>query len=91
MKQKTLNVAIKPSVMTETKLTAIYDGAANCWDIVNSLEKKCHSIERIFGWYYISIKFQSTSLGQEDANEQVSGAKWTLQHRKPDKAMGDCK
>jgi hypothetical protein len=87
MKQQTLNAAIKQGMTPETKITAICDGATNCWDVVNSLEKKCHSIERILDWHHIAMKFQNTRLGQEDVNEQLSGAKWYLWHGKPNKAI----
>jgi hypothetical protein len=87
MKQQTLNAAIKQGMTPETKLTAICDGATNCWDIVDSLEKKCHSIERILDWHHIAMKFQNARLGQKDVNEQLSGTKWYLWHGKPDEAI----
>jgi hypothetical protein len=87
MKQQTLNAAIKQGMTTETKITAICDGATNCWDVVDSLEKKCHSIERILDWHHIAMKFQNTRLGQEEVNERLSGAKWYLWHGKPDEAI----
>jgi len=87
MKQQTLNAAIKQGMTPETKMTAICDGATNCWNIVNSLEKQCHSIESILDWHHIAMKFQNTRLGQEDMNEQLSGAKCYLWHGLPDKAI----
>lgn len=87
MKQQTLNAAIKQGMTLETKLTAICDGATNCWDIVDSLEKKCQAIERILDWHHIAMKFQNARFGQKDLNEQLSSAKWYLWHGKPDKAI----
>ncbi len=87
MKQQTLNSAIKQGMTAETKMTALCDGAANCWDIVGSLEKHCCSLERILDWHHIAMKFQNTRLGQEEMNEQLSGAKWYLWHGMPDNAI----
>ena len=87
MKQQTLNAAIKQGMTAETKMTALCDGASNCWDIVESLEKHCHSLERILDWHHIAMKFQNTRLGQEEMNEQLSGAKWYLWHGMPDNAI----
>jgi hypothetical protein len=78
MKQQTLNAAIKQGMTKETKMTALCDGARNCWNIVDSLESHCHSVERILDWFHISMRFQNTRLGQEALNEQLSGAKWYL-------------
>lgn len=87
MKQQTLNAAIKQGMTLETKMTALCDGAVNCWNIVDSLEGHCHSIERILDWHHIAMKFQNTRLGQEELNEQLSGAKWYLWNGLPDKAI----
>ena len=87
MKQQTLHAAIKQGMTLQTKITAICDGAKNCWDIVDSLEKHCHSIERVLDWHHIAMKFQNTRLGQEEVNEQLAGAKWYLWHGLPDKAI----
>jgi hypothetical protein len=87
MKQQTLNAAIKQGMTLKTNMTAICDGAANCWDIVDSLEKQCNSLERILDWYHIAMKFQNTRLGQDDLNTRLSGAKWYLWHGLPDKAI----
>ncbi len=87
MKQQTLNAAIKQGMTSETKMTALCDGATNCWNIVNALEGHCQSIERILDWHHIAMKFQNTRLGQEEMNERLSGAKWYLWHGFPDKAI----
>jgi hypothetical protein len=87
MMQRTLNAAIKQGMTLETKMTALCDGAANCWNIVNALEGHCQSIERILDWHHIAMKFQNTRLGQETMNEQLAGAKWYLWHGLPDKAI----
>ena len=87
IKQQTINAAIKQGMTAETKMTAICDGAVNCWDVVDSLEKHCCSVERILDWHHIAMKFQNTRLGQEDMNEQLSGAKWYLWHGLANKAI----
>jgi len=87
MKQHTVNAAIKQGMTPETKITALCDGAANCWNIVDSLEGHCQSIERILDWFHITMKFQNTRLGQEAVNEKLSGAKWYLWNGLTDKAI----
>ena len=87
MKQQTLNAAIKQGMTSETKMTALCDGASNCWNIVDSLEGHCQSIERILDWHHIAMKFQNTRLGQEEMNTQLSGGKWYLWNGLPDKAI----
>ena len=87
MKQQTLNAAIKQGMTTETRITAICDGATNCWNIIASLENSCYSIERILDWHHIAMKFQNTRLGQNHLNEQLSGAKWYLWHGLASKAI----
>jgi hypothetical protein len=87
MKQQTLNAAIKQGMAKETKMTALCDGARNCWNIVDYLESQCHSVERILDWFHISMRFQNTRLGQEALNEQLSGAKWYLWNGSVNKAI----
>lgn len=87
MKQQTLNAAIKQGMTLGTEMTALCDGASNCWKIVDALEGYCHSIERVLDWHHIAMKFQNTRLGQEDINEHLSGAKWYLWNGLPDKAI----
>ena len=82
MMQRTRNAAVKQGMTLETNMTALCDGAANCWNIVDALEGHCKSIERILDWHHIAMKFQNTCLGQETVN-----AKWYLWHGLPDKAI----
>lgn len=87
MKKQTLTAAIKQGMTEGTKMTALCDGASNCWSIVDSLEGKCQFLERILDWFHISMKFQNTRLGKEDMNEQLSGAKWFVWNGLSDKAI----
>lgn len=87
MKQLTINAAMKQAMTLETKITALCDGASNCWSVVDALEGYCQSIERILDWHHIAMKFQNTRLGQEELNERLSGAKWYLWNGLPEKAI----
>lgn len=87
MKQLTINAAMKQGMTIETKITALCDGASNCWSIVDSLEGYCQFIERILDWHHIAMKFQNTRLGEEELNERLSGAKWYLWNGLPEKAI----
>ena len=87
MKKLTINAAIKQGMTSETQITALCDGASNCWNIVDLLEVHCQFIERILDWHHIAMKFQNTRLGQDELNERLSGAKWYLWNGLPDKAI----
>lgn len=87
MKQQTINAALKQGMTKQTQMTALCDGALNCWTIIDGLEGHCQSVERILDWFHVAMKFQNTRLGEDSLNEKLAGAKWYLWNGLPDKAI----
>tara|TARA_B110000091_G_scaffold194106_1_gene219674 strand:- start:2696 stop:4066 length:1371 start_codon:yes stop_codon:yes gene_type:complete len=77
---QTLNAAIKQGMTKHTKMTAICDGAKNCWSVIDNLENYSYSIERVLDWHHVAMKFQNSRLGDESLNEKLMSAKWHLWH-----------
>ena len=85
MRQAVLKAAQEQGMTQNTKLTALCDGAVNCWTIVDSLEPHISSITRILDWFHISMKFKN--LATYDATDFIEKAKWSLWHGDVDKAL----
>jgi ribosomal protein S27AE len=62
MKKRTLIASLKQGLNPETKITALCDGAQNCWNVVDALEPFCSSIEKILDWFHITMKLKNISL-----------------------------
>ncbi len=77
---QTLNAAIKQGMTENTRITAICDGAKNCWSVIDHLEDYSYSIERILDWHHVAMKFQNSRLGDESLNDQLMSAKWHVWH-----------
>ena len=82
IKMQTLRAAKLQGMTTKTKITALCDGASNCWSVVDSLTGKCDSIDRILDWFHIAMKFKNTGLNNKDLNKRLESAKWNLWHGK---------
>jgi len=66
MFNSTLVAAKKEGLHKDTWVTAICDGASNCWAIVEKLSPYCRGITKILDWFHISMKFQNISLSTLD-------------------------
>ncbi len=86
IKKQTLLAAQKQGMTVETKVTALCDGAANCWNVVNSLEDQCLKITKILDWFHIGIKFQNISLSKL-LEEKLEKIKWCVWHGLSDDAF----
>lgn len=84
--QQTLLAAHKQGLTIETKLTALCDGAANCWLVVDSLEEHCHSVTKILDWFHIAMKFQQISLPASLA-DKLNKIKWCIWNGLADKGI----
>jgi len=73
--------ALKQGLTEETHVTAVCDGASNCWSVVQALKSHCQSLELILDWFHIAKKFQNVkqALGEE-LTESLEEAKWSLWH-----------
>ncbi len=88
IKKLTENACLQQGMNKSTTLTALCDGAKNCWSIVSSIENECKSIVRILDWFHIGKKFKNTeSIVPENHKDQFDQAKWCLWHGDVKKAL----
>jgi len=59
MKQRFLSAAKEQGLHSGTVITALSDGARNCWSILKELEKYCLSITYILDWFHIGKKMKT--------------------------------
>jgi len=92
MKIYTLNAALKQGMTETTQVTALADGALNCWSVILSLAPHCQQLFCILDWFHIAMRFQNVGGAVEDAyKETLERVKWTLWHGKPDEALSKLK
>ena len=86
IKRDTLIAALRQGMTKDTKITAICDGANNCWSVVNHLKPYCAEVAGVLDWFHVAMKFQNISVpkGNKDDFDKV---KWCLWHGNADKAI----
>ena len=77
MKRRTIIAALKQGMTPKTKITALCDGADNCWNIIDALEPMAFSIDRILDWFHLSMKIQNIGL-PEALKQKLIHIKWHL-------------
>lgn len=81
MKTYLLNATHKQGMNQNTKVTALADGANNCWCVISHLTLHCNQLECILDWFHIAKKFQTVKQGlAETLCESLDRAKWSLWH-----------
>ena len=77
MKAYLLTAAHKQGMSPDTKVTALADGAKNCWSVLSALTPACATLECILDWFHIAQKFQQVknALG-EACTTALESAKW---------------
>ena len=58
MKAYLLTAAHKQGMSRDTKVTALADGAKNCWSVLSALTPECKALECVLDWFRIAQKFQ---------------------------------
>jgi len=83
-----IHAALKQGLSTQTRVTALADGAHNCWRVVQGVHKYCGHMECILDWFHIAMKFQTLkrALGTP-FEETLERVKWTLWHGKVEAAL----
>ena len=80
MKGRTLSAAKAQGLNATTNVTALADGAANCWNIVAFLKTSCASILCILDWFHIAKNlnnlFKKVSCFQKSIQELVKLELW---------------
>lgn len=88
MKTYVLNSALKQGLNANTLITALADGAQNCWSVIQSLKPHCRQIEAILDWFHIGKKFQPLLNGlNETERESLENIKWKLWHGQANEAI----
>src|SRR5207247_3564206 len=59
MKAYLIPAARKQGMSRDTKVTALADGAKNCWSVLSALTPECETLECILDWFHIAQKFQN--------------------------------
>jgi len=59
MKTYLLNAALKQGMVENTVVTALADGALNCWSVILGLEPHCQQLICILDWFHIVKQFQN--------------------------------
>ncbi len=86
MKKATLIAAKKQGLSKETEVTALCDGASNCWEIAESLKSYCGKFTGILDWFHIGMKFNNISLAKTQ-KEKLEKVRWCLWHGNVEKAF----
>ena len=72
----------------KTKITALTDGAKNCWSIINSLSNDCAEIVKVLDWFHIGKKFKEReSKIPEELRKLYNKGKWHLWHGHPETGL----
>jgi hypothetical protein len=87
IKIQTLRAAKQQGLTKKTKVTALCDGASNCWTVIDSLKSESASVDCILDWFHIAMKFKNTGLGNSELNKKLESAKWHLWHGNADKCL----
>ena len=83
-----LHAALKQGLCSDTQVTALADGAKNCWTVLLAMKPYCATLECILDWFHIGKKFQTVknALGEAYA-ASLDSAKWKLWHGQADDAL----
>jgi hypothetical protein len=73
----TIVAAIKQGLSPTTKVTALCDGAANCWSVVEALRPLASSVLCILDWFHLAMKIQNIAL-PEKFKDKLTRIKWHL-------------
>lgn len=78
MISSTIIAALKEGLSPSTKITALCDGAENCWQIVYALKPFAAFMDCILDWFHLSMKIQNISLPEtmKAKLEMIKGHLW---------------
>ena len=83
-----VNAALKQGMSQSSKVTALADGASNCWSVLSVIQPHCDTVECILDWFHIGKKFQQVKNALGKAFEQsLDSAKWKLWHGEAHEAL----
>lgn len=83
-----INGAHKQGMSLETHMTALADGANNCWSLLSAIKPNCQKLECILDWFNIGKKFQNVKTALSEVFETLlDSAKWKLWHGEANDAL----
>ena len=62
MKQNTLVAALKEGLSPTTHIVALCDGADNCWNVVDAIERFACSTTKILDWFHLSMRHHNIAI-----------------------------
>lgn len=82
----TVLAALKQGLNAQTHITALCDGAQNCWNVAKALEPMCKSITYILDWFHVAMRYENIALPKA-LKEELNSSKWYLWRGDVDKAL----
>lgn len=90
IKTYVLHAALKQGMTKATVVTALADGANNCWSVIASLTPHCQQLICILDWFHIAKKLQNVrSVESEGYTKVLERVKWKLWHGQAGKALNE--
>jgi len=88
MKSYVLNAAHQQGMNQNTVVTALADGAKNCWSVIAALKPNCQRLESFLDWFHIGKKFQTVqhALG-DNFGDSLASCKWNLWHANVEESL----
>lgn len=75
--EDTIIAAIKEGMTPKTHITALCDGAQNCWNVAEGLKPLCKDMTFILDWFHLSMKMENISL-PDNLKSKFLRIKWHL-------------
>ena len=82
----TIIAALKQGLTKNTDITALCDGAANCWNVVDALKPLCRNMLCILDWFHLAMKIENISL-PELLKKKLIKIKWHLWRGNVERAL----
>jgi len=82
----TIVAALKQGLTEKTNVTALCDGASNCWNVVEAIRPLCARMTCILDWFHLAMKIQNISFPPH-LKEKLIRIKWHLWRGKVDSAL----
>ena len=82
----TIIAALKQGLTQKTNVTALCDGAKNCWNVVEAIRPLCGQMTCILDWFHLAMKIQNISLPPA-LKDKLIRIKWHLWRGKVDNAL----
>jgi len=86
MINNTIAAALKQGLYPDTHITALCDGAENCWRIAQALKPLCASMTCILDWFHVGMKIQNIALPAAFKPKLIR-IKWHLWRGRVDRAL----